>query len=205
MERKAHWENVFSTKQETEVSWYQTKPATSLDFIQKLNIPKDSKIIDIGGGDSYLIDELLKQDFTNLYLLDISAKAIERIQNRLGAKASKVTFIVSDVLDFKPDTTFDCWHDRASFHFLTDENQIANYAKLVDLAVADDGKLVIGTFSENGPKKCSGLDITQYNEATLKSVFEKDFDLIESFTEDHKTPFDTIQNFIFSSFKKKST
>lgn len=205
MERKQHWENVFSTKQETEVSWYQTKPATSLDFIQKLNITKDAKIIDIGGGDSYLIDELLEQGFTNLYLLDISAKAIERIKNRLGAKASKVTFIVSDILDFKPDTTFDFWHDRASFHFLTAENQISKYASITALAVADDGKLVIGTFSENGPKKCSGLDITQYNEAALKSVFEKDFDLIESFTEDHKTPFNTIQNFIFCSFKKKST
>lgn len=203
MERKAHWENVFSTKQETEVSWYQTNPKTSLDFIQKLNIAKDAKIIDIGGGDSYLIDGLLALGFTNLYILDISAKAIERLKNRLGEKAVNVTFIVSDVLDFKPDTTFDFWHDRASFHFLTSANQIAKYAELVCSAVAKDGKVVIGTFSENGPKKCSGLDITQYNEQKLTAVFETNFDLIASFTEDHKTPFDTIQNFIFCSFKKK--
>ena len=201
--KKLHWENVFSTKHETEVSWYQENPKTSIDFVAKLNIPKNAKIIDIGGGDSYLIDALLELGYTNLYLLDISAKAIERIKNRLGAKASKVTLIVSDVLEFKPDTTFDLWHDRASFHFLTEENQIAKYAELVNLALADEGNLVIGTFSKNGPKKCSGLDITQYDETKLKAVFEKDFDLIESFTEDHKTPFNTIQNFIFCSFKKK--
>ena len=203
MERKAHWENVFSTKQETEVSWYQQYPKTSIDFILKLNISKDAKIIDIGGGDSYLIDALLALGYTNLCLLDISAKAIERIKNRLGTKSSKVTFIVSDILEFKPDTEFDFWHDRASFHFLIDREEISKYAALASSAIAKDGTLVIGTFSDNGPKKCSGLEIAQYNEQKLKSVFETNFDLIESLTEDHKTPFDTIQNFIFCSFKKK--
>ena len=203
MERKEHWENVFSTKQEKEVSWYQESPKTSIDFIYKLNIPKDAKIIDIGGGDSYLIDALLALGYTNLSLLDISAKAIERIKNRLGEKAAKVSFIVSDVLEFKPDTTFDFWHDRASFHFLTEEKQITKYAELVASAVAKNGNMVLGTFSENGPKKCSGLDITQYDMEKMKAIFENDFDLLESFTEDHQTPFDTIQNFIFCSFKKK--
>lgn len=203
MERKAHWENVFSTKQEKEVSWYQENPKASIDFIHKLNIAKDAKIIDVGGGDSYLIDALLELGYSNLYLLDISAKAIERVKNRLGVKAANVTFIVSDVLDFKPETTFDFWHDRASFHFLTTESQINQYAELVDSALANQGKLVIGTFSENGPKKCSGLEITQYNAAKLNAVFETNFDLIESFIEDHKTPFDSLQNFIFCSFKKK--
>lgn len=204
MERKEHWENVFSTKNEKEVSWYQESPKTSLDIVTKLNIPKDAKIIDIGGGDSYLIDEFLNLGYTNLYLLDISSKAIERIKNRLGAKAkNKVTFIVSDILDFHPDVTFDLWHDRASFHFLTEENQIAKYAALVASAVTKSGNLIIGTFSENGPKKCSGLDITQYDETKLKAVFERDFELLDSFTEDHRTPFGTIQNFIFCSFKKK--
>ncbi|WP_309613676.1 class I SAM-dependent methyltransferase [Flavobacterium sp.] len=204
MERKEHWENVFSTKNEKEVSWYQESPKTSLDIVTKLNIPKDAKIIDIGGGDSYLIDEFLNLGYTNLYLLDISSKAIERIKNRLGAKAkNKVTFIVSDILDFHPDVTFDLWHDRASFHFLTEENQIAKYAELVASAVTKSGNLIIGTFSENGPKKCSGLDITQYDETKLKAFFERDFELLDSFTEDHRTPFGTIQNFIFCSFKKK--
>lgn len=200
--KKEHWENVFSTKQETEVSWYQKNPETSLRFIENFNIPKDAKIIDIGGGDSYFIDSLIDKEFTNLHLLDISAKAIERIKNRLGEKAKNVTFIVSSSIDFEPETTFDFWHDRASFHFLTDKKDIKKYAEIVSKAIAKNGKMVIGTFSEDGPKKCSGLDITQYNENTMNSVFEANFEKINCFTEDHKTPFDTIQNFIFCSFNR---
>ena len=203
MSKKEHWENVFATKQETEVSWFQKLPQTSLDFIESIGVTKDAKIIDIGGGDSYLIDSLLKIGYTNLTLLDISSNAIERIKKRLGDEAEKVTFIVSDILDFHPTETYDFWHDRASFHFLTEQNQIKNYAALVSKAIAKDGKMVIGTFSENGPKKCSGLDITQYNEATMKAIFYSDFEVIDCFTEDHNTPFDTVQNFIFCSFKKK--
>ena len=203
MRGKEHWENVFATKQETEVSWYQPSPKTSLDFISKLNLQKEAKIIDVGGGDSYLVDAILERGFTNITLLDISDKAIERIQNRLGAKAKDVTFIVSDVLDFTPIETYDLWHDRASFHFQTEESQIQKYADIVANAVAANGHLIIGTFSENGPKKCSGLDITQYNEASMKAVFETHFESLNSITEDHTTPFDTIQNFIFCSLKKK--
>ena len=204
MERKEHWENVFSTKTEKEVSWYQHYPQVSVDFIQQFQLPLDAKIIDIGGGDSYLIDALLELGYTNLYVLDISAKAIERLKNRLGEKANDtVTFIVSDILDFHPNTAFDLWHDRASFHFLTEENQIAKYAKLVASALANDGKLVIGTFSENGPKKCSGLDITQYSAASMNEVFKDNFEFIESKELAHQTPFDTIQNFIFCTFKRK--
>ena len=202
MNKKEHWENVFATKNETEVSWFQKKPERSLDFIENLGIAKDAKIIDIGGGDSYLIDVLLKNGYTNLTLLDISANAIERIKKRLGTSAEKVTFIVSDILDFNSIETYDLWHDRASFHFITEQNQIKAYANLVAKAIAKNGKMVIGTFSENGPKKCSGLDITQYNENTLKSVFYSDFEVIDCISEDHLTPFDTIQNFIFCSFKK---
>lgn len=203
MERKEHWENVFSTKTEKEVSWYQQYPEVSVDFIQQFQLPLDAKIIDIGGGDSYLIDALLSLGYTNLTLLDISSKAIERIKSRLGATASKVTFIVSDILDFNPTVTFDLWHDRASFHFLTAENQIAKYAELVGSAIANDGNLVLGTFSKNGPKKCSGLDITQYSEASLIDVFKDHFEFIESKEVTHQTPFDTIQHFIFCTFKRK--
>jgi len=203
MNKKEHWENVFATKKETEVSWFQKMPERSLDFIENLGIAKDAKIIDIGGGDSYLIDVLLKNGFTNLTLLDISNNAIERIKKRLGASAEKVTFIVSDILDFHPTETYDLWHDRASFHFITEQNQIKSYTNLVSKAIAKEGKMVIGTFSENGPMKCSGLDITQYNANTLKSVFLSDFEVIDCITEDHITPFDTVQNFIFCSFIKK--
>jgi 2-polyprenyl-3-methyl-5-hydroxy-6-metoxy-1,4-benzoquinol methylase len=203
MSQKEHWEKVFETKAETEVSWYQKMPKTSLDFISKLNITKEAKIIDIGGGDSYLVDALLEQGYTNITVLDISAKAIERLKNRLGAKANKVTFIVSDILDFNPKETYDLWHDRASFHFQTDAHQIEKYAGIVSKAIVNNGHMVIGTFSENGPKKCSGLDITQYNKVTMNTVFESHFDLVDCFVEDHVTPFDTIQNFIFCDFIKQ--
>lgn len=201
--KKIHWENVFTTKTEKDVSWFQENPETSIAFVDKFNLPKDAKIIDIGGGDSYFIDTLLDLGYINLYLLDISAKAIERIKERLGEKSKNVSFIISDILDFQPETTFDFWHDRASFHFLTAENQIKKYSEIVSKSVVKDGKMIIGTFSENGPKKCSGLDITQYSETKMNAVFEDNFDKVNCFTEDHKTPFDTIQNFIFCSFNKK--
>jgi SAM-dependent methyltransferase len=203
MERKLHWENVFSTKTEKEVSWYQQYPQTSIDFITALHLPLDAKIIDVGGGDSYLIDTLLDLGYTNLTLLDISSGAVEKIKTRLGVKASNVTFIVSDILDFNPSELYDFWHDRACFHFLTANNQIDRYVEIVDQALADDGKLFIGTFSENGPKKCSGLDIRQYNEASLRLLFERDFNLKGCFAEDHQTPFDTIQKFLFCGFERK--
>ena len=201
--RKEHWEKVFATKQETEVSWYQQIPETSIAFFTENNIPKHAKIIDIGGGDSYLIDSLLDLGYTNLYLLDISANAIERIKNRLGAKASIVTFIVSDILNFQPETTFDVWHDRASFHFLTTEEEIETYKNLVSISISNKGFLFLGTFSENGPLKCSGLEITQYSEAKLDTIFSYNLEKMNCFIENHQTPFETIQNFIFCTFKRK--
>lgn len=203
MERKVHWENVFSTKTEKEVSWYQEYPKTSVDYIKALPLPLDAKIIDIGGGDSYLMDALLDLGYTNLTLLDISAKAIERLKSRLGDKASKVTFIVSDILDFNPSELYDFWHDRACFHFLTEANQIERYVEIVEQSIAKEGKLFIGTFSESGPKKCSGLDIKQYNEESLRLLFEKDFKLDGCFREAHQTPFDTTQDFLFCGFSRK--
>ncbi len=203
MDKKTHWENVFATKQETEVSWYQKKPLASLQFFSDNAIDKEAKIIDVGGGDSYLIDHLLDMGYTNLYLLDISENAINRIQKRLGSKAEKVTFIVSDILDFKPEETFDIWHDRASFHFLTSAEDIVRYEQIVHQAVSENGYLFIGTFSENGPLKCSGLEITQYSEMKLQNVFKEHFETIQCFTEDHQTPFGTTQNFIFCTFKNK--
>lgn len=202
MNKKEHWENVFSTKQETEVSWYQQYPKVSMDLIKNLQVPFDAKIIDVGGGDSYLIDFLLDAGFTNLFLLDISEQAIFRIKNRLGEKATHVTFIVSDILDFVPTTSFDVWHDRASFHFLTEKNEIEIYKVIVSKAITQNGKLIIGTFSDIGPKKCSGLEISQYNEATITQLFESEFEKTACIFEDHQTPFDTTQNFIFCSFNK---
>ena len=203
MKRKEHWENVFSTKTEKEVSWYQEYPQTSVDFIKAIKLPLEAKIIDVGGGDSRLIDSLLELSYTNLTLLDISSKAIERIKKRLGSKAEKIKFIVSDVLDFKPTEKYDFWHDRACFHFLTEAAQVERYAIIVEKAMADGGRIIIGTFSENGPQKCSGLDIKQYNGEALRLILEKEFSLTGCFTEEHITPFDTVQDFLFCTFKRK--
>lgn len=200
--KKEHWEKVFATKAENEVSWFQSKPKTSIQLIQSLKLPKDAKIIDIGGGDSYLIDSLIELGYTNLYLLDISENAIDRTKKRLGANADKVTFIVSDVLEFESTEKFDVWHDRASFHFLINETDVLKYKSIVLNSLNTNGSFVLGTFSDEGPLKCSGLDITQYSVETILNLFEDTFEMENCFTEDHETPFETTQNFIFCSFKK---
>ncbi|MDM1040813.1 MULTISPECIES: class I SAM-dependent methyltransferase [Empedobacter] len=199
--KKSHWEHIYDVKTPGEVSWTQEKPETSLNFIHSFGTDKTAKIIDIGGGDSKLVDFLLEEGYENISVLDISANALERAKNRLGNKAEKVTWIVADITEFEPTEQYDIWHDRAVFHFLTEENDIKKYQDLVAKAVKE--KMVIGTFSTNGPLKCSGLEIKQNDETSLTSNFEANFEKIECFTIDHKTPFDTIQNFIFCSFNKK--
>lgn len=198
-DKKQHWETVFDTKQPNEVSWTQDIPQTSLDFIHSFNLPKSASIIDIGGGDSKLVDFLLDEGFENVTVLDISEKALERAKQRLGDKANRVKWIVSDVTEFNPDTHYDVWHDRAAFHFLTTPDQVEKYLSAARKGVK--GYLAIGTFSENGPKKCSGLDIKQYSEETLQAQLLKGFTKIRCITEDHVTPFNTVQNFLFCSFK----
>ncbi len=199
--RKSHWENVYTTKQPHEVSWTQEVPQTSLDFIASFNLPKTASIIDIGGGDSNLVDFLLKAGYENITVLDISAAALERAKARLGMDSAKVNWIVSDITEFEPKGTYDVWHDRAAFHFLTTPEQISKY--IATATAATNSHMVIGTFSDNGPKKCSGLDIKQYNETELQGVLAAGFEKINCITEDHTTPFNTTQNFIFCSFKKK--
>lgn len=199
-ERKAHWENVYETKQPHEVSWTQERPETSLQYIHSLNLPKSAQIIDIGGGDSKLVDHLLKDGFENITVLDISAAALKRAKARLGDKADKVTWIVSDVTEFEPEQQYDVWHDRAAFHFLTTPEQIDKYLSTARKAVKE--YLVICTFSDNGPKKCSGLDIKEYSEEELQKQLSKGFVKIHCSTEDHTTPFNTTQNFLCCSFKR---
>jgi SAM-dependent methyltransferase len=198
--RKNHWDAVYETKNPNEVSWTQEIPKTSLDFIKSFDLSKKSKIIDVGGGDSKLVDFLIQEGFENITVLDISAKAIEKAKVRLGVNAEKVNWIVSDITEFEPSEIFEVWHDRATFHFLTNEEQIQKYLEIARKSVS--GYLIIGTFSENGPKKCSGLDIKQYSEETLTIEMENGFVKIKCVNEDHTTPFDTKQNFIFCSFKR---
>lgn len=202
--KKQHWETVYQTKTPQEVSWTQAKPQTSLDFIASFNLEKTAKIIDIGGGESLLVDFLLEDGFRDITVLDISSialkKAKKRVEEKFGEKANYVTWIVSNITEFEPKTNFDLWHDRATFHFLTDPNHIKKYTETVEKFVTKN--LVMSTFSKEGAKKCSGLDVSQYNEESLTAQFEKNFRKISCLQEDHTTPFDTKQNFLFCSFEK---
>jgi 2-polyprenyl-3-methyl-5-hydroxy-6-metoxy-1,4-benzoquinol methylase len=202
--KKEHWDKIYSTKQPEEVSWFQVYPKTSMEFITLFNLSKSAKIIDIGGGDSLFVDALLEQGFSDVTVLDISANAIERAKQRLGTKASQVKWIVSDVTEFDPSEKYDFWHDRAAFHFLTTEELADKYVQIAQRGIAPGGHLILGTFSEAGPKKCSGLDIKQYSEESMSSKFEDGFKRIKCIKEDHRTPFNTIQNFLFCSFSRKS-
>lgn len=203
--RKNHWENIYQTKASNETSWYQQTPQTSLDYLSACNIPTSAKIIDIGGGDSLLVDYLLDLGYNDITVLDISAKAIDRAKQRLGDRADKVKWIVADIAHFMPTESYDFWHDRAAFHFLTDEDDIASYVETVKENINPDGILVIGTFSEQGPKKCSGIEIKQYSETSLVNPFNVYFDKINCQIVDHRTPSDSIQNFVFCSFRKKKS
>lgn len=198
--RKEHWETVYSTKQPHEVSWTQELPQTSLGFISSFNLSRDARIIDVGGGDSRLVDHLLDQGYTNISVLDISEKAIERAKQRLGDKAAHVNWIVSDITEFSPETSYDCWHDRATFHFFTNPADIDKYLAIARQAV--NGFMIISTFSDKGPRKCSMLEVHPYTEDELQQQLQKDFDKISCVTEDHTTPFGTLQNFLFCAFKR---
>ena len=201
--KKSHWENVFATKQPNEVSWTQEYPKTAMDYLENLKLSKTANIIDIGGGDSNLVDALLDKGYQNIWVLDISEFALERAKKRLGDKAHLVHWIVSDITEFKPEVKFDFWHDRAVFHFLTEEESINKYVAIIGNAINQNGNFLLGTFSENGPLKCSGLEIKQYSENAMKQTFNENFEAIKCFTENHTTPFDTTQNFQFCGFKKK--
>ena len=200
---KNHWDNVYSTKAETEVSWFQNYPKTSMGFVELFDLDLSANIIDIGGGDSHFVDALLDKGYKNIWVLDISATAIERAKKRLGENASKVHWIVSDITEFVPTVRFDFWHDRAAFHFLTNDEAIYKYVSIAEDAIKKNGYLILGTFSENGPTKCSSLEIKQYSISSMSARFEIAFNRIKCLEENHQTPFNTIQNFLFCSFKKK--
>jgi SAM-dependent methyltransferase len=199
--KKEHWEQVYKTHNPDQVSWTQPVPQTSLDFIHSFHLPKTSKIIDIGGGDSRLVDYLLKEGFQDITVLDISPTSLKKAQKRLGADSKRVKWIVSDINNFQPRESYDLWHDRATFHFLTKDSEVAEYLGVARKAIKK--YLVIGTFSENGPEKCSGLPVKQYTEKQLENQLTKDFTKIKCINEDHITPFETKQNFLFCSFKKQ--
>ncbi|MCK6691162.1 MAG: class I SAM-dependent methyltransferase [Thermoanaerobaculia bacterium] len=202
--RKSHWEKIYESKDEEAYSWFQPYPHTSIEFIEYFQLPKNARIIDIGGGDSHLVDALLRLGYTDITVLDISAMAIEKARKRLGDRADRVRWIVSDVTEFEPPAgQYDFWHDRAAFHFLTIEPLIRRYVDIAQRAVRPGGYLVLGTFSPSGPKKCSGLDIRQYSRAAMSAVFSPFFRRVKCVEAMHVTPFQTTQHFLFCSFRRR--
>jgi 2-polyprenyl-3-methyl-5-hydroxy-6-metoxy-1,4-benzoquinol methylase len=201
--RKQHWEKVYTTKGDHDVGWFQENPEISLKLVKEYSTSFDASVIDVGGGNSYLTKMLLDFGYTNLTILDISAKAIERSKSRFEKDVKGIRWVESNVLDYSTDKPFQMWHDRAVFHFLTDDNDIKKYAEVAGLNIVSGGYLIVATFSLIGPESCSGLPITQYSKDKFCIVFDKEFDLIECFEDVHITPSGNPQNFIWAVFRKK--
>ncbi len=197
---KQHWDNIYKKFRSGEVSWTENKPETSLEFINSFHLPKNAAIIDIGGGDGKLVDFLIDEGYSDITVLDITNEALERAKKRLGDKAKKVTWIVCDVKTFRPTRKYDLWHDRATFHFLTTEKEVKDYITIIRNCVTQ--YMVVGTFSDTGPTKCSGLTVKQYSDEQLAHTFMDYFKKIMCINVDHVTPFHTKQNFTFCSFMK---
>jgi len=201
--RKDHWEQVYSEKASTEVSWYQQHPQRSLELIKATGVDVSARIIDIGGGASTLADFILDAGYTNLSVLDISQAAIEQAKSRLGKRADKVTWLENDITEFITDEPFDVWHDRAVFHFLTDDDDRSSYVRTLSRALKSGGHAIIATFDLNGPEKCSGLDVVRYSPETMSAVLGEAFQLVETSTEEHVTPGGTLQNFVYCRFVRR--
>ena len=202
MNRKQHWEKVYETKTDQEVGWYEEYPMTSLQLVEKYATNNNDSLINVGGGNSFLSKILFEKGMTDLTIVDISSKALERNRMRFGQDEEKIKWIRTNILKFTSDKQLQIWHDRAVFHFLIKENEIRRYAEIAGASIKPGGYLLIGTFSLSGPNTCSGLPITQYGADELSKVFEGHFDLLESFGNTHTTPSGNKQNFCWAVFRR---
>ena len=198
MNKKTHWETVYETKSDRQVSWFREHLDNSLRMILQTKVGKEAAIIDVGGGSSTLADDLLDNGFADVSVLDISAKALEKSRARLGEKAAQIEWIEADITQVSlPENHYDVWHDRAVFHFLTSAEDRRKYVELVMRSLKVGGHIIVASFGKNGPLKCSGLDVVRYNPETMHSEFGRNFKLVKSITETHETPFQTTQEFIY--------
>ncbi|MBI2487370.1 MAG: methyltransferase domain-containing protein [Deltaproteobacteria bacterium] len=203
MERKSHWENIYTEKLPTLVSWYQEHQQMSLRFIERTGISKSARIIDVGGGASTLVDDLLVRGFKHITVLDISSKAINVARARLGSRTDDVTWVEADITQvILPQNHYDLWHDRAVFHFLTCAQDRQKYIESVKDSLKSVGHIIVATFAPDGPPLCSGLDVVRYSPDSLLEEFGSDFELIENASEEHLTPFGTKQKFIYCYLRK---
>lgn len=203
-ERQRHWQNVYQTKGEREVSWFQGIPTISLELVRATGVGADASIIDVGGGASRLADALLAEGFRSITVLDISEKALATARNRLGHHAKHVKWIVADVTAWHTDLSHDIWHDRAAFHFLTDPSARTAYAERVRDGVRLGGNVIIGTFALDGPDRCSGLPVVRHDSASISAMLGPCFTLIETRRDDHRTPWGATQRFQFSRFLRQA-
>lgn len=198
MDRRAHWECVYAAKRPDQVSWFQAEARLSLDLITRFAPPPAASVVDVGGGASRLVDGLLVRGYRELHVLDLSASALEAAQARLGTAGDLVRWTVGDVLDAEfAAQSVDVWHDRAVFHFLTDPADRARYVEQVRHAVRPDGLVLVASFAEDGPLKCSGLEVVRYSPEALHHEFGDDFVVLESHREEHRTPWDAVQQFTY--------
>lgn len=202
MSNKDHWEKIYSTKEIDGVSWYQETPTTSLNIIDSLKLNLNTSIIDIGAGKSFLADNLLDLGYNDITILDISRNALNEVTRRVEKKNHKIKCIESNVINLSSDQKYDVWHDRAVFHFITNNQEREKYLDLLNSSLNKDGCLIIGTFSEDGPLKCSGLEVQRYSVKDLRELLKPNFKFIDGFKEIHDTPFNTSQSFTFCTFKK---
>ncbi|MFF0924507.1 class I SAM-dependent methyltransferase [Rhizobium leguminosarum] len=198
-DRTAHWQTVYSTKGEEEVSWFEDSPEHSLDLIRKAGIAESASIVDVGGGASRLVDALVTRGQSHVTVIDLSAAALDTAKARLQL-ANNVMWIVSDITRWEPDRAYDLWHDRAAFHFLTDVADQNDYVSVMSKALKLGGIAIIGTFALSGPEKCSGLTVARHDAGSLERIFGQQFKLLSSEPYQHTTPWNSVQDFQFSTF-----
>ncbi|WP_407155804.1 class I SAM-dependent methyltransferase [Bradyrhizobium sp. STM 3557] len=200
-DRRAHWESVYSKKRENEVSWFEENPVLSLELFAQVGATAASPIIDIGGGASRLVDNLLQRGFEDITVLDLSETALESAKARLGRNAGRVRWIVADVTTWQPLQTYGIWHDRAAFHFLTNEDDRAAYVARLRQALRIGGYAIISTFALDGPERCSGLQVTRYDPESLGRTLGREFEFVDSRQHIHATPWGAEQSFQCSVFR----
>jgi trans-aconitate methyltransferase len=200
--RQDYWQHVYAGKKESEVSWYQPRPALSIELIEAAGVDTRSAIIDIGGGASRLVDGLLARGYRDLTVLDVSEAALSVTRQRLGGRERDVSWIVSDDTQWMPGRKYDVWHDRASFHFLTSTQDQDDYLRALDAGTAPGAVVIIATFAPDGPKACSGLPVQRYSAATLAARLGQAFELVKEAREDHVTPGGAVQKFSYAVFRK---
>jgi SAM-dependent methyltransferase len=203
-DRAPHWDNVYGAKRADEVSWFQSRPETSLKLIHRIGPSRDAAIIDVGAGASRLTECLIEEGFTDLSVLDISAAGLAQAKHRLGRDAARVSWITADVTSWRPPRTYTIWHDRAVLHFLTDAASQRAYADVLRAATQADSWIIIGGFAPGGPTKCSGLDIVQHDAESLGALLGEGFTLLETHGEIHVTPADREQAFRYHLFQRRS-